>query len=244
MAKHTWKARERKPHEKTLASGVNVGPWVPPSFALTSALRWDILAQVPRQGGAGMGSLLSRWPDPRRSHRGVRLGLWVVGTAAASIGLASAPAAASRQRSLSKAVSYATLQFAPWPVGAFFLLGAGAALLVAALCQVRRWLPSMREPANHSDGLSVSGPRRAQISEAPRIVALGGGHGLSTLLRGLKNHATQLTAIVTVADGGGSSGVLRRELGLPPPGDLRNCIVALDQAEPLMTQRFQYRFGR
>ena len=78
----------------------------------------------------------------------------------------------------------------------------------------------------------------------PRIVALGGGHGLSTLLRGLKVRTDDLTAIVTVADDGGSSGVLREELGLLPPGDLRDCIVALAEAEPLMTQLLQYRFGR
>lgn len=78
----------------------------------------------------------------------------------------------------------------------------------------------------------------------PRIVAIGGGHGLSTLLRGLKRHTAQITAIVTVADDGGSSGVLRQELGLPPPGDLRDCIAALAEAEPLMASLFQYRFGR
>ncbi|MHB1294327.1 MAG: gluconeogenesis factor YvcK family protein [Anaerolineae bacterium] len=78
----------------------------------------------------------------------------------------------------------------------------------------------------------------------PRIVALGGGHGLSTLLRGLKSHPCDLTAIVTVADDGGSSGVLREELGMLPPGDLRDCIVALADAEPLMMRLFQYRFGR
>ncbi|MHB0859259.1 MAG: gluconeogenesis factor YvcK family protein [Anaerolineae bacterium] len=78
----------------------------------------------------------------------------------------------------------------------------------------------------------------------PRIVALGGGHGLSTLLRGLKACTCDLTAIVTVADDGGSSGVLREELGMLPPGDIRDCLVALADAEPLMTQLFQYRFGQ
>jgi len=87
-------------------------------------------------------------------------------------------------------------------------------------------------------------PSRPEGVRGPRIVALGGGHGLSTLLRGLKAHTNDLTAIVTVADDGGSSGVLREELGLLPPGDLRDCIVALAEAEPLMTQLFQYRFGR
>jgi uncharacterized cofD-like protein len=80
------------------------------------------------------------------------------------------------------------------------------------------------------------------VSE-PKIVAIGGGTGLSTLLRGLKHHTSQLTAIVTVADDGGSSGRLRRALGVLPPGDFRNCLVALADDEALLTQLFQYRFS-
>jgi uncharacterized cofD-like protein len=79
---------------------------------------------------------------------------------------------------------------------------------------------------------------------APKIVAIGGGTGLSTLLRGLKAHTPHITAIVTVADDGGSSGRLRRELGVLPPGDFRNCIAALADDEALTTQLFQYRFGQ
>lgn len=78
---------------------------------------------------------------------------------------------------------------------------------------------------------------------APRVVAIGGGTGLSTLLRGLKHHTPHITAIVTVADDGGSSGRLRRSLGVLPPGDIRSCIAALADDESLMTQLFQYRFG-
>ena len=70
----------------------------------------------------------------------------------------------------------------------------------------------------------------------PKIVAVGGGHGLSTMLRGLKNHTSNLTAIVTVADDGGGSGVLRQDLGMPPPGDIRNCMQALANVEPVMAQ--------
>src|SRR6185295_16840740 len=70
----------------------------------------------------------------------------------------------------------------------------------------------------------------------------GGGTGLSTLLRGLKEHTSNLTAIVTVADDGGSSGALREELGIPPVGDIRNCIAALADAEPLMSELLGYRF--
>jgi len=77
---------------------------------------------------------------------------------------------------------------------------------------------------------------------APRLVVLGGGTGLSTLLRGLKKYTPHLTAIVTVTDDGGSSGALRRELGVLPPGDIRNCLVALSEEENLMARLFQYRF--
>ena len=81
------------------------------------------------------------------------------------------------------------------------------------------------------------------LRRGPKIVAIGGGTGLSTLLRGLKEYTGNLTAIVTVADDGGSSGVLRREFGVLPPGDVRNCIAALADAEPLVTKLFQYRFS-
>ncbi len=77
----------------------------------------------------------------------------------------------------------------------------------------------------------------------PHIVVIGGGHGLATLLRGLKAHTYNLTAIVTVADDGGSSGRLRSNLGVLPPGDIRNCLAALSNDETLITQLFQYRFS-
>ncbi len=84
--------------------------------------------------------------------------------------------------------------------------------------------------------------RKQQLAQGPRIVALGGGTGLSTLLRGLKLHSSNITAIVTVTDDGGSSGRLVQEMGIIPPGDMRNCLVALADAEKLMTDLFQHRF--
>ncbi len=81
-----------------------------------------------------------------------------------------------------------------------------------------------------------------RLNRGPNIVAIGGGTGLATLLSGLKRYSSNLTAIVTVADDGGSSGVLRRELGVQPPGDIRNCLAALAREEPLLTRLFQYRF--
>jgi uncharacterized cofD-like protein len=77
----------------------------------------------------------------------------------------------------------------------------------------------------------------------PRIVAIGGGHGLATVLRGLKEYSHNLTAVVSVADDGGSSGELRRTHGILPPGDIRNCLAALSDDEALLGQLFQYRFG-
>ncbi|HEU4754935.1 MAG TPA: gluconeogenesis factor YvcK family protein [Armatimonadota bacterium] len=84
--------------------------------------------------------------------------------------------------------------------------------------------------------------RRRQLAHGARIVVIGGGTGLSTLLRGLKQYTSNITAVVTVTDDGGSSGRLQREFGMLPPGDIRNCLVALADAEPLMQELFQYRF--
>ncbi|WP_152557297.1 MULTISPECIES: uridine diphosphate-N-acetylglucosamine-binding protein YvcK [Prochlorococcus] len=89
------------------------------------------------------------------------------------------------------------------------------------------------------DALMVKSKR----NRGPNIVAIGGGTGLASLLQGLKRYSSRITAIVTVADDGGSSGILRRELGVQPPGDIRNCLAALSNEEPLLTRLFQYRFS-
>ena len=83
---------------------------------------------------------------------------------------------------------------------------------------------------------------RGPSGRGPRIAAIGGGTGLSTMLRGLKSYVRDLTAIVTVADDGGGSGVLRQELGMLPPGDIRNCLEALANVEPVMSELLHYRF--
>ncbi|MBM7614215.1 putative cofD-like protein [Alkaliphilus hydrothermalis] len=80
------------------------------------------------------------------------------------------------------------------------------------------------------------------LAKGPKVVVIGGGTGLSVLLRGLKLYTTNITAIVTVADDGGGSGKLREDLGMLPPGDIRNCILALAEMEPTMEQLLQYRF--
>lgn len=86
--------------------------------------------------------------------------------------------------------------------------------------------------------------QKYQLKRGPRIVAVGGGTGLSTLLRGLKEVTGNITAIVTVTDDGGSSGRLRGDLGMPPPGDIRNCLVALADTENAMEDLFNYRFSK
>jgi len=86
--------------------------------------------------------------------------------------------------------------------------------------------------------------KKNQLQKGPKVVAIGGGTGLSNLLRGLKEFTSNITAIVTVADNGGSSGKLRDELDILPPGDIRNCLVALADQEPLMEDLFQYRFHK
>jgi uncharacterized cofD-like protein len=118
---------------------------------------------------------------------------------------------------------------------------AGVAAASAALVQFNRALvrPLLAPGASVIDTLVHD---RA-LEAGPKVVAIGGGTGLSTLLRGLKAYTYNITVIVTVADDGGSSGRLRRSLGVLPPGDFRNCIAALADDEALTTQLFQYRFG-
>ena len=84
--------------------------------------------------------------------------------------------------------------------------------------------------------------RRRKLNRGAKVVAIGGGTGLSMLLRGIKRYTSNITAIVTVGDDGGSSGRLREEMGILPPGDIRNCIAALGDDEDLITELFQYRF--
>ncbi|HET9342227.1 MAG TPA: gluconeogenesis factor YvcK family protein [Candidatus Eremiobacteraceae bacterium] len=110
---------------------------------------------------------------------------------------------------------------------------------------LRQWMRSIVYALSPQDSqrlVEVIYERR-QLDRGTRIVAIGGGTGLSTLLRGLKEYTANLTAIVTVTDDGGSSGRLRQELGVLPPGDIRNCLVALADSESMMTDLFQYRFN-
>ena len=83
---------------------------------------------------------------------------------------------------------------------------------------------------------------RLPRAHGPKVAVIGGGHGLATMLRGLKQYTENISAIVTVADDGGGSGMLRQDLGMPPPGDIRNCMEALANTEPVMRELLHYRF--
>jgi uncharacterized cofD-like protein len=167
--------------------------------------------------------------------------LLVLGAMLSGLGLAFVWVDLYRAVGLPSTAGPLTLQFIP-RLGRAALFGlAGLGLMFVAVAQIQRTLlaPFVR-PGEDIAG-AVSAHRRR--GRGPKIVAIGGGTGLSTLLRGLKAHTSNLTAIVTVADDGGSSGRLRRSLGVLPPGDFRNCIAALADDEALTTQLFQYRFG-
>ena len=135
-----------------------------------------------------------------------------------------------------------TLQFLPVSIRlvAVVLLGAGLAT-TGAIMLIRAFMDPFRSSDGHQPLVEVIYQKRF-LARGPRIVTIGGGTGLSALLRGLKEHTSNLTAVVTVADDGGSSGVLRTELGIPPVGDIRNCIAALADSELLMDELLQYRF--
>ena len=121
------------------------------------------------------------------------------------------------------------------------LLLTGAYLAFWGIRAFVRQMAEALDPRAKRGVLDVYG-RQQMLARGPRIVALGGGTGLSTLLRGIKHHTSNITAVVTVTDDGGSSGRLVSDMGIMPPGDIRNCLVALADAEGRMTDLFQHRF--
>jgi len=138
-------------------------------------------------------------------------------------------------------LSYASLRFLPRFLRILIFGGLGVGLVWFGIWRLNRSLlrPYIRPGRALVNDLTDFQRRK----RGPRIVAIGGGHGLATLLRGLKTYTRNLTAIVTVADDGGSSGRLRESYGILPPGDIRNCLAALSNDEQMLTQLFQYRFS-
>lgn len=134
-----------------------------------------------------------------------------------------------------------TLQFLDRTVRGGLFLTCGAVLTALALIRLNRTVINALLPRGNARVVDLLYQKR-QRQRGPKVVAIGGGTGLSILLSGLKQQTGNLTAIVTVADDGGSSGRLRRELSILPPGDFRQCVVALADVEPLMAALLQYRF--
>ncbi len=133
-------------------------------------------------------------------------------------------------------------KFLPSSITGPIVFSVGIALLIWG--QSRSFKSIQKAVAPEKDELLIDALRaQSKLNRGPNIVAIGGGTGLSTLLQGLKRYSSRITAIVTVADDGGSSGILRRELGVQPPGDIRNCLAALSTEESLLTRLFQYRFS-
>jgi uncharacterized cofD-like protein len=189
---------------------------------------------------------LRRWLTP-----GIGIKRWLVVVFAGLLLLALAGAHAIRQASrdlqpggaAQVVVDIVTLQFLPYPLRGLIVGTAGLVLVgLGAYRVVRAFTEPFRATDDRQPLIELIYQKRF-LARGPKVVAIGGGTGLSTLLRGMKEHTSNLTAIVTVADDGGSSGVLRTELGIPPVGDIRNCIAALADAEPLMSELLQYRFG-
>lgn len=183
----------------------------------------------------------SRWLFP-----GIGLKRWLLlvglGTAVTGLGIVNLLFLLERQSWLSPSV-YNVLTFrflpAPWQIVLPLLLG-GLFVLWGVL-QIARRLTAPFQMADTSVAERIY--EYSRRGRGPNIVAIGGGTGMPSLLRGLTAYTRNITAIVTVADDGGSSGRLRREFGLLPPGDFRNNIAALSRDEALMTQVLQYRFG-
>lgn len=133
-------------------------------------------------------------------------------------------------------------QLVPYYISGPLAILAGILLIVWGQSRTLGAVTEVLLPTGSEDNLWDAIATHRRLHRGPRIVVIGGGTGLSTLLRGLKHYSANITAVVTVADDGGSSGRLRREMGGLPPGDIRNCLAALADEEKLLTELFQYRF--
>lgn len=180
-------------------------------------------------------------------YPGMHIKRWLVlllfGIALMGLGIAYVLKEAYLQAELPGIFYYLTLQFVPrWGRGLLFITASMSTVAVAVWKLNESLLYAFVRPDHRDGNMAEAIYNKRFLSRGPKVVAIGGGTGLSTLLRGLKDYTSNLTAIVTVADDGGSTGRLRSEFGVVAPGDLRQCIAALAEAEPLMSRLFQYRF--
>ncbi|MSQ15451.1 MAG: YvcK family protein [Dehalococcoidia bacterium] len=171
------------------------------------------------------------------------LGLMMLGITIISLGAAYILRELYSSYTFPEVVWYLTLQFLPRYLRGILFFGVGIGTIGIAITRLNKSLLSAFIPPGQVEDIAQAVYNHRQLKRGLKIVAIGGGTGLSALLKGLKEYTGNLTAIVTVADDGGSSGRLRRELGVLPPGDFRNCIAALADSEALMTRLLQYRFG-
>jgi uncharacterized cofD-like protein len=177
---------------------------------------------------------------------GLNIKRWVLflafGLLILGIGFAQVFVILKQNEALPQVLYYASLDFLPpaWRVIVATIIGVCAVTI--ALYELNY---SLIQPLRAASTLSwiEAVAERPRLQKGLAVVAIGGGTGLPSVLRGLKNSTQNITAIVTMADDGGSSGRLRRDLGVPPPGDLRNNLAALSSDEDMMTRLFQYRFG-
>ena len=190
------------------------------------------------------GAVIRRWLQP-----GIGLKRWLVVVFAGELLLALAGALVLRQvyRDYtfgpgSSVLYVLTLQFVPYWVRGLVVGVPGVGLFVYGSWRAVRVLMGPFLASEGEQPLVEVIYQKRFLSRGPKTVVIGGGTGLSTLLRGIKEHTSNITAVVTVADDGGSSGRLRAELGIPAVGDIRNCIAALADSEPLMAELLQYRF--
>ncbi len=195
----------------------------------------------PTSAGAGAPA----WPQSQRHtllkllYPGLGVKRWLLlgaaGISLCSIGLAFL---------MRKLFSLGFPDFLPSYFEGVFMLALGLAVIALAVYGLYRSVGPLVLASKTIDGIADTIYTRRSREKGPRVVVIGGGTGLSRLLRGMKAHTDNLTAIVSMGDNGGSSGRLREELGVPPPGDFRNCLVALSDSEPLVQELFQYRFDR
>jgi uncharacterized cofD-like protein len=210
---------------------------------INSGIVPDVWSDTPSpgdsEGSPKRWTRFTRWLKP---GLGVKrwMGLGVIGTALIGLGVAVLLLDYYRNHPESNLLAMLSMRNLPRWLRAAVLSLSGIGLLVVAVYKMNQALlePYVRPGRSIVDAVA----QHRRLGRGPKIVAIGGGTGLSTLLRGLKAYSGNLSAIVTVADDGGSSGRLRRSLGLPPPGDVRSCLAALSDDEDLLTQLFQYRF--
>ncbi len=184
----------------------------------------------------------SRWLIPGL-HVKRWLLLMVFGMALMGLGIGYVLVELYRETAVPPIFYYLTLQFLPRLLRAILFGGLGVFSLAYGFIRFNQSILSTVRRQNDAPLVEKLWQQRVGVN-GPKVVAIGGGHGLAALLRGLKKHTANITAIITVADDGGSSGRLRKEFGMLPPGDFRMCISALADDESLVTQLFQYRFGK